>query len=91
MPIPGFGLRLSPRDRTGGPPATEPDRKSARPAARRERKAANDDQKRPGKSREDETPPQAPRARNPAAAAAESAARCRSASPIGDSCSACGA
>jgi len=53
IPIPGFGLRLSPGDRTGGPP--DPDRK--RPAARRERKAANDDQKRPSKARAEEAPP----------------------------------
>jgi penicillin-binding protein 1A len=52
IPIPGFGLRLSPGDRTGGAPDSDP----KRPAARRERKAANDDQKRPSKARAEEAP-----------------------------------
>jgi penicillin-binding protein 1A len=40
FPIPGFGLRLSPRDRLGGPPPAEQERARRAPVARRESRPA---------------------------------------------------
>ncbi len=56
-PVLGFGLRLDPRDRTGGPPPEEPVAKAIPLAARRARRAANDDEKPSHASRGDKAEP----------------------------------
>src|SRR5262249_14062693 len=47
FPIPGFGLRLTPRDRPAGPAPDESGKPPRAPVARKERRAANDDSVKP--------------------------------------------
>src|SRR5262245_43057289 len=46
FPVPGLGLRLSARDRFGGPPPAEKERARRAPAPRREAKPASEERPR---------------------------------------------
>ena len=56
FPIPGFGLRLSPRDRVGGLATDESEQRRA-PAARKEPRAANNDAPERQRGREEKPMP----------------------------------